>query len=103
MATIIKSARAVKLALLTGAANFCIAVVSTATAQTEELEEITVTGTRIAKRDAIAESPIFTVEQASLKASGHVTLDHYLNTLPHSGRAGRPRRDHLRRRGRDVR
>src|SRR5690606_27704052 len=24
----------------------------------------------------------FTVEQASLKASGHVTLDHYLNTLP---------------------
>ncbi|HLU07697.1 MAG TPA: TonB-dependent receptor [Woeseiaceae bacterium] len=82
MATNIKLARAVKLALLTGAATCGIAVVSTATAQTEELEEITVTGTRIAKRDAIAESPIFTVEQASLKASGHVTLDHYLNTLP---------------------
>ena len=48
----------------------------------DQLEEITVTGSRIAKRDAIAESPIFTVGQDEMEVSGYVTLDQYLNTLP---------------------
>lgn len=74
--------RAVKLALLTGAITGGTGVASTAFAQDDQLEEITVTGSRIAKRDAIAESPIFTVDQDSLKVSGYVTLDQYLNTLP---------------------
>jgi iron complex outermembrane recepter protein len=54
--------------------------------QTEEAKEssdtITVTGSRIAKRDAVAESPIFTVEQDTITNSGYVTVDQYLNTLP---------------------
>ena len=75
-------ARAIRLALLTGAAaNGVGAVSSTALAQ-DELEEIVVTGSRIAKRDAIAESPIFTIDQSAMEVSGYVTVDHYLNTLP---------------------
>jgi iron complex outermembrane recepter protein len=82
MARQTKLARAIKLALLTGVAAGSAGTLSTANAQESELEEITVTGSRIAKRDAIAESPIYTVDQAALEVSGHVTLDHYLNTLP---------------------
>ncbi|HLU06991.1 MAG TPA: hypothetical protein VKZ91_10595, partial [Woeseiaceae bacterium] len=82
MARQTKLARAIKLALLTGVTAGSAGALSTANAQDAELEEITVTGSRIAKRDAIAESPIYTVDQAALEVSGHVTLDHYLNTLP---------------------
>jgi iron complex outermembrane recepter protein len=71
-----------KIALLTGSATCALGLTPNAIAQTEELEEVTVTGSRISKRDAIAESPIFTVDQDTLKVSGYVTLDQYLNTLP---------------------
>jgi len=79
----LKLRQAVKLALLSGASSIGVGAVSSAYAQgADQIEEITVTGSRIAKRDAIAESPIFTVDQESMKISGNVTLDHYLNTLP---------------------
>ena len=81
-----KLARAIKLALLTGATTGGAGALSNAYAQgqpaVEEVEEITVTGSRIAKRDAISESPIFTVDQDTMQVSGYVTLDQYLNTLP---------------------
>lgn len=82
MASHSKLARGVKLALFAGAVPVGVGMTSTTHAQDQQLEEITVTGSRIAKRDAIAESPIFTVDQESLEVSGYVTLDHYLNTLP---------------------
>jgi outer membrane receptor protein involved in Fe transport len=47
-----------------------------------DLEEIVVTGSRIARRDAIAESPIVTIDASVIEESGMVTLDQYLNTLP---------------------
>jgi outer membrane receptor protein involved in Fe transport len=47
-----------------------------------ELEEVIVTGSRIAKRDNTAESPIYTIDLDTIQESGMVTLDHYLNTLP---------------------
>jgi outer membrane receptor protein involved in Fe transport len=76
-----KIAHAVRAALLSagaaGAGLYGPAVVAQ-----EGLEEIVVTGTRIAKRDAIAESPIYTVDQESFKVSGYVTVEQYLNTLP---------------------
>ena len=74
---------ALKIALMTGSATCALGLTPNALAQTDEqVEEITVTGSRISKRDAIAESPIFTVDQDTLKVSGYVTLDQYLNTLP---------------------
>ncbi len=48
----------------------------------EEGEAIVVTGTRIARRDAVAESPILSVESQEMTESGFVTVEQYLNTLP---------------------
>ncbi|HRK63224.1 MAG TPA: TonB-dependent receptor [Terricaulis sp.] len=76
--------------LLTGAsvlaaatAMFSVGGVTVAAAQeAEEDEAIVVTGTRIARRDAVAESPILTVGQEEMTNSGFVTVEQYLNTLP---------------------
>lgn len=76
--------------LLTGAsvlaaatAMFSVGGVTVAAAQeAEEDEAIVVTGTRIARRDAVAESPILTVGQEEMTNSGYVTVEQYLNTLP---------------------
>jgi len=76
--------------LLTGAsvlaaatAMFSAGGVTVAAAQeAEEDEAIVVTGTRIARRDAVAESPILTVGAEEMQASGYVTVEQYLNTLP---------------------
>jgi iron complex outermembrane receptor protein len=77
--------RAVRLTLVAAAAATAATVVP-AHAQDkkggEDLEMIVVTGSRIAKRDAIAESPILTVDAGEIAESGYVTADHYLNTLP---------------------
>ena len=78
--------------LLTGAsvlaaatAMFTAGGVSVATAQeVDDGEAIVVTGTRIARRDAVAESPILTVGQEEMTNSGFVTVEQYLNTLPHT-------------------
>ncbi len=81
----INAMRAIRLALIAGAAAGSLGAMPAAFGQDAEgdnLEEITVTGSRIAKRDAIAESPIFTVDKGDLQSSGYVTLDQYLNTLP---------------------
>lgn len=79
-------AKAVRLALLTSAASGCIGAASSVAAQdtevSDQVDEIVVTGSRIARRDNIAESPIFSVDAETIKSSGNVTLDHYLNTLP---------------------
>ncbi|HNP63854.1 MAG TPA: TonB-dependent receptor [Woeseiaceae bacterium] len=80
-----KTLRAIRLAFIAGAVASSLGSAPVAFGQDDEaekLEEITVTGSRIAKRDAIAESPIFTVDKSALQSSGYVTLDQYLNTLP---------------------
>lgn len=69
--------------LAAATAMFTAAPVSVAVAQeAEEEEAIVVTGTRIARRDASAESPILTVTQEDMTNSGYVTVEQYLNTLP---------------------
>jgi iron complex outermembrane receptor protein len=45
-------------------------------------ETIQITGTRIARRDAVAESPILTIGREDVTQSGYVTVEQYLNTLP---------------------
>jgi iron complex outermembrane recepter protein len=79
-----KIAHAVRAALVTaGAASVAgTGLYSPNLAAQDALEEIVVTGSRIARRDAIAESPIFTVDEQTFRASGYVTVDQYLNTLP---------------------
>ncbi|WP_292043580.1 MULTISPECIES: TonB-dependent receptor domain-containing protein [unclassified Brevundimonas] len=50
--------------------------------QPTTVSDIVVTGSRIARRDAVAESPILTVQQEDITHSGATTVEHYLNTLP---------------------
>jgi outer membrane receptor protein involved in Fe transport len=45
-------------------------------------EAIVVTGSRIARRDYTAESPILTVDEEFLENSGPVTIEQSLNALP---------------------
>lgn len=46
------------------------------------VEDVVVTGSRIARRDFIAESPITTLSQAFFANSGPATLEQALNALP---------------------
>lgn len=48
----------------------------------EPIEEIVITGSRIARRDFVAVSPIVTVDAALIQASGSVTLEETLNEMP---------------------
>ncbi|MFN7056926.1 TonB-dependent receptor domain-containing protein [Hyphomonas sp.] len=45
-------------------------------------QRITVTGSRLVRRDEVAESPIVTVGQDAFTTSGLTTVEQYLNTLP---------------------
>ena len=48
----------------------------------EDVEEVVVTGSRIVRQDYTATSPIVTVGQEDLQATGAVTVDTLLNELP---------------------
>ncbi|MDZ4110188.1 MAG: TonB-dependent receptor plug domain-containing protein, partial [Brevundimonas sp.] len=51
-------------------------------AQDAEVSEIVVTGSRIARKDYVSESPIVTVGQEQIAAVGMVTIENTLNQLP---------------------
>lgn len=59
-----------------------VAVTTESTETEARQEKITITGSRFARRDEVAESPILTVSQDALLESGYTTLDGFLNTLP---------------------
>src|SRR5688572_1558704 len=48
----------------------------------EALEEVMVTGSRIARQDYVAQSPIVTAPMSSVEESGLPTVDAYLLQLP---------------------
>ena len=74
--------RAVRLTLIAAATSTVGFTPVYAQDKAEELEMIVVTGSRIAKRDAIAESPILTLDSEAIADSGFVTAEQYLNTMP---------------------
>lgn len=47
-----------------------------------QVDEIVVTGSRIARKDYVANTPIVTVDQQDLQATGSVTVDTLINDLP---------------------
>ena len=76
---------AVKLALAVNAGLIGLSVAPGALAQeesTEELEEITVTGSRIAKKDYTSNAPVATVGFEQIAMTGTVNTESLLNTLP---------------------
>jgi iron complex outermembrane recepter protein len=56
----------------------------------EELQEITVTGSRIVRRDLEANSPIITVDSAVFEARTGQNVESYLNDLPNYNPASSP-------------
>lgn len=76
--------------IICGAAVAAIATASPALAQEDvaEVEAVVVTGSRIARQDYVANSPITTVTGEQIVANADITLDTYLNTLPQVNPAG---------------
>ena len=74
--------RAVRLTLFAAATSTVGLTPVYAQDKSEELEMIVVTGSRIAKRDNVAESPILTIDSGAIADSGYVTAEQFLNTLP---------------------
>jgi outer membrane receptor protein involved in Fe transport len=74
--------RAVRLTLIAAATSTVGLTPVYAQDKAEELEMIVVTGSRIAKRDNVAESPILTIDSEAIADSGYVTAEQFLNTLP---------------------
>jgi hypothetical protein len=54
----------------------------TAVADDEWLEEVVVTGSRIARRDFASPSPITTIDRDAIEASAQATLEETLNRMP---------------------
>src|SRR5210317_1741948 len=76
--------RAVRHALCVGAFTSAAAYTPVTLAQDADakLEEITVTGTRIARQDYSSASPISTVDAELFSQTGAPTIETVLNTLP---------------------
>lgn len=66
------SSSAAVIALMAGAAP----------ASAQEVEEVVVTGSRIARQDLVSSSPVTTVSNEDLKVVGATNVEEYLNTLP---------------------
>lgn len=79
---IVPTAKGVKAALLTGAALVLSIPMTTAQAQEEQLEEITVTGSRIVRDEYSSSSPIAVVSGEEVVLSGVVSIDEYLKDVP---------------------
>ena len=75
---------AVRLALCSGALATTVGFAPQAVAQEgeEALDEITVTGSRIVRRDFQSASPIQTIDAELFEQVGSVTVESTLNTLP---------------------
>ena len=74
---------AVRHALYAGTAIALAAQVPLAQAQeSDEVEEVVVTGSRLIRQDFVAISPIATVDAALIEASGNPTLEETLNMYP---------------------
>ncbi len=73
--------------MICGAAFMAMSSTSTvafaaAASDNTQVEELVVTGSRIARKDYVANSPITTVTDEAIKASGNTSVENILNVLP---------------------
>src|SRR5690606_29495482 len=73
--------------MLVGAAAAALTA-APAWAQDAEVEELVVTGSRIARQDYVAPSPIATVTGEQVQSNADITVEQYINTLPQVNPAG---------------
>lgn len=74
---LLMSASAVSMAATMGSVS-----VSAQDASTSEIEEVTVTGSRLVRRDLNAPSPVTVLDETSIRTSGNVTIEETLNEMP---------------------
>jgi len=82
MMTVITNERSFRRALLAGVGLAATVLAMPAAAQQQGLEEIVVTGSRIARADYSANSPVSTVSSEQIQATGTLAVEQILNTLP---------------------
>jgi iron complex outermembrane receptor protein len=86
MTTKLPIALAVGAALSAGAASPAMAQTTAddpkAGSIEQELETVTVTGSRIRRSDYVSDSPVVTVAASALGETGSTAMEHLLNTLP---------------------
>ncbi len=85
MATNNNLRRAIKIALVTGAYSVGAGVMGSAYAQqpaANQVEEITVTGSRIVRQDYNSTSPVFTLDSSAIRDAGTMQIEQVLNELP---------------------
>jgi len=73
---------AISLAALVLASSINAYAQSAGADESGEIEEIVVTGSRIARRDFVSPSPISTIDRARIEASPQATLEELLNRMP---------------------
>jgi iron complex outermembrane receptor protein len=81
----VKLRQAIKIAMLSGAYTVSMGALSTAHAQVaedEQIQEITVTGSRIVRRDFETSSPVFTLDSNAIRDAGTPQIEQILNELP---------------------
>ncbi len=82
----VKLRRAIKFAILSGAYSVGVGGISAAYAQQgatgPEVEEITVTGSRIVRQDFETASPVFTLDSSAFETAGTMQIEQVLNELP---------------------
>src|SRR5687768_14461568 len=83
----VRMAVAASLSASLGAATMTAVAAEAASSQTEdaeevELDEVTVTGSRIVRRDLQSNSPLVTVERQQIDDSTFISLEEALNDLP---------------------
>ena len=72
----------VQAAVAAALAGSSFTVATAAEEAADSLEEITVTGSRITRRDTETTSPLITVEKETLEKSSYISLEQALNELP---------------------
>src|SRR5690606_24938094 len=72
----------VRFATLASAVAVALGVAESTYAQQSEVEEVVVTGSRIARRDFEASSPITTVEAERFEESSTIAIESVVNQLP---------------------
>ena len=84
MATNLKLRQAVRLALISGATSVSMGAMTAAYAQegADQLEEITVTGSRIVKTNLVTASPVVQLDAEQLAFSGATRVEDVLGSMP---------------------
>ncbi len=77
-------------ALISSFVMLSLGVVVQAQDEGEDLEEVTVTGSRIVRRDYVSNSPIVTIESEAFEQQTGLNVESYLNQLPEYNPAASP-------------